>query len=309
VPVRFRPREQIIKQMVKQNMIEGGYILQPRIIEESEVYRLSPCARETWQHLLLTAYHKDYGNLKRGQLFTSIDTIREALSWFVGYRKEGYSRRQIEGSFEAFRERGMIVTTKVTHGIVITICKYDYYQDPKNYECNNEGEKKDTTKGRRSVRQGGNINKNVKNDKNVKNENKEKTPEKISGGVEIDFVDQIINVFIEEYGDYTIVNRGKERDAAGKILSLYKKQYPNSTTEEALIGLRVFFRSCIDIKNEWLRTNMSIPLIVSRFNEIKKELKNEKNGKNKPVGATDRELAELMARKYGVNATHSPKLP
>lgn len=32
----------------------------------------------------------------------------------------------------------MIATTKTTRGLIVTICKYDYYQSPENYETNSE---------------------------------------------------------------------------------------------------------------------------------------------------------------------------
>jgi hypothetical protein len=70
----------------------------------------------------------------------------------------------------------MIVTTKVTHGLLVTICNYNVYQDPKYYEGNDEKSAKVTTKSSRRERQGNNINKNDKNDKNDKNNISPLTP-------------------------------------------------------------------------------------------------------------------------------------
>ena len=113
-----------------------------------------------------------------------------------------------------------------------------------------------------------------------------------------DFIAQVINTFTEVHGDYTVVNKGKERAAAGKLVNLYKKKFPDADTQEVLIGLRQYFRRCVEIKNEWLRNNMSLPIIVSKFNEINKTLKNEKT---KPAGATSQELASLFIKKWGVS--------
>src|SRR5690606_12678292 len=63
-------------------------------------------------------------------------------------------------------EGSMIVTTKVTHGMLIKVSNYNVYQDPKNYEGNDENDTKGTTKEQRREREGNNNNKNVKNDKN-----------------------------------------------------------------------------------------------------------------------------------------------
>jgi hypothetical protein len=41
----------------------------------------------------------------------------------------------------------MVETAKATHGMVITVCNYDYYQNPENYEGNDEGSMKETRRG------------------------------------------------------------------------------------------------------------------------------------------------------------------
>jgi len=51
-----------------------------------------------WTWLLLKAQHKDYGNLKRGQLITSIAEIQEAMSYKVGFRTEKPSKKQVWGA-------------------------------------------------------------------------------------------------------------------------------------------------------------------------------------------------------------------
>ena len=63
---------------------------------------------------------------------------------------------------------------------------------------------------------------------------------------ESDFLDEVINQFTEVYeevrGDeYLITNRGKERAAAGKLLSIYKAKNPDQTAEETLAGMRAYF--------------------------------------------------------------------
>lgn len=153
-------------------MIKGGWLIQPRKIKESPIYKMPPCTREVWGYLLREAFFTDKGNIKRGQLPTKFDKIREDLSWVVGYRKEMYSRRQIEGAIEALRKVGAIVTTKVTHGTIITICKYDYYQRIENYEGGIESVSENFTKVKRTLSGRGNIKKEgIKNEKEDNNSN------------------------------------------------------------------------------------------------------------------------------------------
>lgn len=171
-----------------QTLIPGGYILLSRKILNNEIMKKPPLYFKVWLWLLLNAQHKEYGTLKRGQLFTSIPEIQEAMSYKVGFRTEKPSKKQIWGVLEWLRNpiddskprfphegntkvttaEPMIVTTKVTHGIIITVVNYDLYQTPSNYEGNNEGNNEGTTKEQRRERQGNNINKNDKNDKNDK---------------------------------------------------------------------------------------------------------------------------------------------
>ena len=157
--------------------MKDSYILESRKILESDIWKKPPLYFKVWHYLLLKAQHKDYGNLKRGQLFTNINEIREECSYFAGYRKIIPSRQEIHrvldwlrSSREDDNERTtnvpMIRTTKVTHGMVVSIVNYAVYQDPKNYERDNELDNERTTNGQRKGREGSDINKNDKNDNN-----------------------------------------------------------------------------------------------------------------------------------------------
>lgn len=161
-------------------IIPGGYILLSRKLLESGIMEKPPLYFKVWAWILLNAQHKDYGNLKKGQLFTTIPQIQEAMAYKVGFRKEKPSKKQIRGILNWLRfpceqpceqstMEPMIEITKVTHGILITVVKYEHYQDPRNYEGHNEGHNEESMKGTRRARQGHNINKNDKNDNNLNN--------------------------------------------------------------------------------------------------------------------------------------------
>jgi len=86
--------------------------------------------------------YTDGEKFKRGQGFFRFSDIQEDLCWYVGYRKMKYEKYAITKALRRLRERNMIATTKTTRGIIVTVCKYDYYQEKKNYEGNNEGKVK-----------------------------------------------------------------------------------------------------------------------------------------------------------------------
>lgn len=123
-------------------MIKGGYILQPRIISDSDINVAAPYVREIWNYLLRESNSQDAicsGKIiKRGQLFRTYDDIREGTKWFVGWRKMMYNENQTKKAMKFLRDTQRITTQKELGGVLITVCKYDYYQNPKNYERTNE---------------------------------------------------------------------------------------------------------------------------------------------------------------------------
>lgn len=125
-------------------MIEGGFYLKARCIQNADIAHAPPHVREIWDWLLLKASFNDGKILKRGQVFVSYTMIIDALSWNVGWRKMHYSRSDCENAMKALRKAGMIATKKTTRGLLVTICKYEYYQNIKNYESHNESDRKAT---------------------------------------------------------------------------------------------------------------------------------------------------------------------
>lgn len=135
-------------------LIPGGYILLSRKLIESEIWRKPPLYLKIWIYLLSKAQHKEYKNLKRGQLWITYQDIMEDCSWMVGARKEKPSKSQVfnilewmrntcsesndESNSKATTNETMITTTKATRGILITIENFNVYQNSKNYESNSE---------------------------------------------------------------------------------------------------------------------------------------------------------------------------
>jgi hypothetical protein len=144
-------------------VIPGGYFIKARKIKDSDIAHCAPVVREVWDWLLMECNHKPGNGINRGQCVRRLVDIQEGLHWYVGYRKMMYSKTQCESALNTLRKMLMITTTKTTRGMLITVCNYDTYQNPKNYEDNNEDNKKTTRRQQPSDT----INKNDKNDKNV----------------------------------------------------------------------------------------------------------------------------------------------
>lgn len=112
-------------------------------------------------HLLLSANHADNKwrgiEIGRGQLWTSVKHLSEAT---------GLSDKQIRNALKKLEKTGEICNEGASKGTMITVCKYDSYQDLSNDEGEQTGER-GANKGRTKGEQGA-TNKNDKNDNNVK---------------------------------------------------------------------------------------------------------------------------------------------
>lgn len=131
--------------------IPGGFYIKARCIQDSAIAVAPPHVREIWDWLIKEANHKprsSFGRLiQRGQVFTDYKEIQEALHWRVGFIKRGYKKHHVDYAMAWLRQELMITTTKTTRGLLVTICKYDYYQNPSNYEKNNDTDNQTTRLG------------------------------------------------------------------------------------------------------------------------------------------------------------------
>jgi hypothetical protein len=131
----------------KSAFIPGGYILLARKLLSSELMEKPPLVLKLWIWMLLQAFFKDHGGLKRGQFFTRLKDIQKAMSYKVGFRNMKPTIKEIRGSVKTLVKSRMMGTTKVTHGQIITISNYNIYQNPGNYEGQSEGQSEGHTKG------------------------------------------------------------------------------------------------------------------------------------------------------------------
>lgn len=155
-------------------MAEKGYIKLARRSIESDIWRKPPLYWKIWTYILMRAYYEDTDNLKKGELLLTIDELIEAGSYYIGYRKIKPSRRQIVNVLNYLRKprerstnSNMIVSTKVTHGLLVKVLKYRLYQSSETYEGYHEEYHEKTPKVKKRVQL------NKKNTKEEKEEEKE----------------------------------------------------------------------------------------------------------------------------------------
>ena len=186
------------------SFIPGGYYIKARKIQESSIMRKAPVVRETWDWLLMNANHSDNGICKRGQRICTLKEVRDGLSWYAGYSKRTYSEKQMRSAFEILAKEGMIVTTKVTHGILVTISNYNTYQAPENYEGKDEGKVKGETRAqyKQELKK-----ERIKNNLNGEKNNRVYSRFEFSGdgfsGVVLNYEPEEMKVLFEEFGTGT----------------------------------------------------------------------------------------------------------
>lgn len=133
-----------------------GYIKLSRRLLSSDIWFKPPLYLKVWIYLLHQAAFKPYNGLARGQLVTSIPKIQEALSYKAGFITKKPSYKEIwqvleymrgkppinsmqeygMGKWEENRQgkwqgetEPMISTKRVKDGMLVTVVKYDQYQD------------------------------------------------------------------------------------------------------------------------------------------------------------------------------------
>ena len=262
-------------------VMNDGWIKLYRKFDEWEWFNISEMVH-LFIYLLLNANHED-GEwrgvaIKRGQVVTGLHKLHE---------KTKISFQTIRTCLSRLKKTGEINIQTTNQYSIITILNYESYQS--DQQTTNKRSNKRLTNDQQTT----NNKQEYKEGEEVKNIRS--NPSK-SG----DFIDEIIEMFVMAHGSYEIINRGQERQAAGKLLNKYKEKHPAATSEEVLVGLRKYFDSCLNINDDWLRMNMSLPIIISKFNQINKILKN--GGIKKSRGASDIDIAELYASKHGIDS-------
>lgn len=268
--------------------IKGGYILLSRKLIEDEIFKKPPLYLKVWIYLLSRAQHKDYKELKRGELWTSIPEIQEACSWYIGYRKVTPTYKEIYSIIEWLRtphericERttngntngSTIVTTKGTQGILVNIENYSIYQEPKFYEGNAEGKPERIAKELRTEFEGNNINKNDKEcNKNVYKNERESTHSSQS----LDLI---------KY--YSELLPGQDISAHMATLDIWIEMYSYKWTKEAI-------QKCVSNKGKFIKSYAEV--ILKNW---------ARDGKEENYGGTRQDNGESKKPQYDFNKPYT----
>ena len=143
-------------------MAEGGYIKLFRQSIKSDIWTKPPLYWKIWNFILLRANYQDGETAGRGEFITDIEELRDAGTYFVGFRKVRPTARQIrrildylsgksERSANGNTNGRMIDLMKVKNGMLIKVLKYDVFQSSEQHEGNNERSHERTTNGSRTV--------------------------------------------------------------------------------------------------------------------------------------------------------------
>ena len=203
--------------------IDGGYYIKARCIQESEIQHAPPHVREIWDWFIMKANHapyKKYGNsFDRGQLLCTYADIQDALHWKIGWRKKTYSKGDCETAMKWLKKRVMVATRKTTKGMIVTICNYSRFQNPKNYETYKEAGNEPTV--------------NLQTDDSINKKNKNEKKENIY----VDFPNLNIEAW-KTWLEYKIKIKSKYKTENGervKIASLIKLSNGNKASQMKLV--------------------------------------------------------------------------
>jgi len=112
--------------------IDGGAVHWARQTEDSEIFTDKPHVWfKIWFMLVGRAKWKKEGRAERGQCFMKYEWIAE---------KTKATRAQIDMFMRWAKKEQMLTTQKTTRGMIVSVCKYDYFQDLGNYKNDTEND-------------------------------------------------------------------------------------------------------------------------------------------------------------------------
>lgn len=95
-----------------------------RQLVKSEIFEKPAMWLKIFLFLLIEAQHEPYKQLKRGQCYTTYAVITKACK---------ASKSEIDHAIRYMKKAHMLATQRATRGMVVSICNYETYQNPKSY--------------------------------------------------------------------------------------------------------------------------------------------------------------------------------
>lgn len=247
-----------------------GWIRLHRKLSGKSFYRKDSEKVHLWIHLLFCANRKEREEQLGGKPITckpgQFTTGRKQLAMETGISESKIER--ILTYFEKIEQQ--IEQQKTSVNRLISICNWSEYQ------TNEQQTEQQVNNDRTTSEQRVNTLQEYKETKEDKEDKKNKPDKPVA---KYDFIDSIISEFASEYEfqrdlQYSIINKGKERMAGAKLLTKFKERFPEYNSEQIIKEMRVYFKLCIGIKDGWLWNNMSLPMMINKFNEINNILRN-----------------------------------
>lgn len=276
-----------------------------------------------WVRLIIRATHEDsqwHGvTISRGQLVTT--TAKLAA-------ESGLSPQQVRTCLDRLKASNQINTQSTNKYTIITICKYEAYQETETTEQQTNG-KQTTRKQQTNNTQATSISR-IKEQEELIN----KPPTPLQGDApeqpEKPIVEQPAKPAREKAHAVTRYDRVWEeiytkltnntffwtkrenvavQSIVGRITKMMEEAGRDPTDTEKENALRWFVESLWQLDDQWIRTNFVPHVIDGKFNEYYNQLKQSKNGKPKhntagnPTGVSADYLARVAADLGG----HVPK--
>lgn len=211
-----------------------GWIKLHRSLKEWEWYD-DINVKVTFIHILLSANHKEGSwrghKIDRGQMWTSISHLSEEI---------GITEKQIRNALKKLEKTNEILTKGASKGTMITVCKYDSYQDEEN-QMGEQGASKGRAKGEQGA-----TNKNKENNK----EGKEKKPKGIYDDVYFENK-EVNDLFVEHLKIRTKIKAVNSDKAVKALISKLRIIAPDKDDAIAVINNSIVnsWKSYFPLKN------------------------------------------------------------
>ena len=227
-------------------LIPEGATIWARQTIQSDIFKIKPDKWfKIWFYLVNKVNHENNKQFKRGSGFMKYEWIIE---------NTGATKNQIDHSMRWFKKERMLATQKATRGFIVTILKYETFQDLNNYKSDTKSDLKATQKRHKSDT----INNNDNNDNNVNNINKNIVTKKSK---QKEPPNPDVNIFLENFKEQFLHYRGVEYiipdsdyGAQKKLIKVLLKKISISELKERCIA---FFKN-----DAWAITKSNYSLYV-----------------------------------------------
>ena len=278
-----------------------------------------------WVRLIIRAAHDDqqwHGQtITRGQFVTTLDKLAA---------ETGITVRQLRTCLDRLKDSNQIVTQTTNKNTIITICKYDSYQDQDETErqtndkpTTNQRQTNDKPKANKrqtndkptTHKQEGEELIRIQEQKNIINNPptplKGEAPKATISKTEkatphaVTRYDRVWEEIFQKLTNDTFAWAKRENVAVqaivGKIVKMMQDKGKEPTDDEKEAALRWFLESLYATGDEWIISNFTPHIICDKFNEYYQTIKNNNtNGRkqtaNNPAGVSPEYLAKIVGQ-------------